>query len=425
MVGIRSHHVEAVVSPGSLFASRDFRLLLAGQTTSQLGTQVSGVALPLLAVLTLQASALQIGLINAASVLPVALLGLPAGAWLDRMRRRPVLVASDALRAAVLATVPVAAAFGVLTLAQLVVVSLLVGIGRVFFDIGYRSYLPSVIGRDQVLAGNASLELVRASGQIVGPGLGGALVGLLNAANVLAIQTATFVVSAVTLLGIRAREPDPVVDPTGPRLAGQIIEGLRYLWRNRLLRATAVASAASNLSFALASAVSILFMSRTLGLSPLVIGLVLGGGSAAVMLGAAFTPRLATAVGSARLVWLSLAVTSPLTVLGALAQPGWGVLLLVGGGTVVGELGQIIYAITSVSLRQRVCPDHLLGRVNATMTVLIMGLFPLGAVVGGVLGELVGLRVTLLVAGAVLAVAPVVLYGALRHFRDVEDATPS
>ena len=424
MVGIRSHHVEAVVSPGSLFASRDFRLLLAGQTTSQLGTQVSGVALPLLAVLTLQASAFQIGLINAASMLPFALLGLPAGAWLDRMRRRPVLAASDALRAAVLATVPVAAAFGVLTLAQLVVVSLLVGIGRVFFDIGYRSYLPSVIGRDQVLAGNASLELVRASGQIVGPGLGGALIGLLNAANVLIIQTATFVVSAVTLLGIRAREPDPVVDPTGPRLAGQIVEGLRYLWRNRLLRATAVASAASNLSFALASAVSILFMSRTLGLSPLVIGLVLGGGSAAVMLGAAFTPRLATAVGSARLIWLSLAVTSPLTVLGALAQPGWGVVLLV-AGTVAGELGQIVYAITSVSLRQRVCPDHLLSRVNATMTVVIMGLFPLGAVAGGVLGELVGLRVTLLVAGAVLAVAPVVLYGALRHLRDVEDVAPS
>ena len=408
------------MSPGSLFASRDFRLLLAGQATSQLGTQVSGVALPLLAVLVLEAGSLEIGLINAAATLPFALVGLPAGAWLDQMRRRPVLVASDVLRAAVLATIPVAALLGVLSVAQLLAVSLLVGVGRVFFDIGYRSYLPSVVGRDHVLAGNASLEFVRATGQIVGPGLGGALVSVVSAANVLLIQAATFAVSAVTLLRVRALEPDPVPDPTGPGLAGQVVEGLRFVWRHPLLRATAVASAASNLSFALASAVSIVFMSRALGLSPVGIGLVLSGGSAAVMVGAALTTKVAKAVGSARLIWLSLAVTSPLTVLGALAHPGSGLVLLV-IGIVAGELGQIVYAITSVSLRQRVCPDHLLGRVNATMTVLIMGLFPLGALAGGVLGELIGARGALLVAGAALGVAPVTLYVALRHIRDIED----
>ena len=216
-----------------------------------------------------------------------------------------------------------------------------------------------------------------------------------------------------------------MVDPTGPRLAGQIVEGLRYLWRNRLLRATAVASAASNLSFALASAVSILFMSRTLGLSPLRHRpgprRRVGGGHARRRLhpeagdrgrlGPAdlAEPRRHQSADRARAPWPSRA----------------GEFILLVAGTVAGELGQIVYAITSVSLRQRVCPDHLLGRVNATMTVVIMGSFPLGAVVGGVLGELVGLRITLLVAGAVLAVAPVVLYGALRHVRDVEDVTPS
>lgn len=412
------------MSPGPLFASRDFRLLLAGQTASQLGTQVSSVALPLLAVLVLEAGSLEIGLINAAATLPFALVGLPAGASLDRMRRRPVLVASDVLRAAVLATIPIAAVLGVLSVAQLVVVSLLVGVGRVFFDIGYRSYLPSVVGRDHVLAGNASLEFVRASGQIVGPGLGGVLVSVVSAANVLLIQAVTFAVSALTLLGIRTREPDPVLNPAGPGLAGQVVEGLRFVWRHPLLRATAVASAAGNLSFALASAVSIVFMSRTLGLSPLGIGLVLSGSSAAVMVGAALTTKLAKVVGSGRLIWLSLAVTSPLTVLGALAQPGWGIILLF-LGAVAGELGQIVYAITSLSLRQRVCPDHLLARVNATMTVLIMGLFPLGALAGGVLGELVGARGALLVASAALGVAPVVLYVALRHLRDLEEVPAS
>ncbi|HLL63810.1 MAG TPA: MFS transporter, partial [Propionibacteriaceae bacterium] len=377
------------MSPGSLFASRDFRLLLAGQTTSQLGTQVSSVALPLLTVLTLQATAFDVGLISAASTLAFALVGLPAGVWLDQLRRRPVLIASDVLRAVVLATIPTAALLGVLTVTQLVVVSLVVGLGRVFFDVGYRSYLPSVIGRDRVLAGNASLEFVRASGQVAGPGLGGALVSVASAANVVVIQAVTFAVSAVTLLAVRTAEPPPAVDPVRPRLGRQIVDGLSFVWHNRLLRATAAASAASNLSFALASAVTILFMSRTLGLSPAAIGLVLAGGSGAVMVGAALTTRIAEDVGSARLIWLSLAVTSPLSVLGVLAQPGWGLILLV-VGMVAGELGQIVYAITSVSLRQHLCPDNFLGQVNATMTVLIMGLLPLGAVLGGVLGELVG-----------------------------------
>lgn len=401
----------------SLFVSRDFRLLLAGQTASQLGTQVSAVALPFLAVVILQAGPFEVGLINAAATLPFALLALPAGAWLDRVRRRPVLVASDVLRAVLLATVPLAAAFGVLSLTQLVVVALLAGLGRVFFDIGYRSYLPSLVGRDRVLSGNSALELVRSSGQILGPALGGLLVTVVSAANVLLVQAVAFAVSALTLLGIRTREADPARSRDGSTLRDQIMEGLRYVGREPVLRATALASGLGNLSFALASAVWFPFMAQVLGLGPAVIGLVLGGGSAAVMIGAALTPRVARAVGSVRLVWLSLAVTAPLSLLGALAQPGWWGIALLGLGTVAGELGQIVYAISSVSLRQQVCPDRLLGRVNATVTTLIMALFPVGALLGGALGEVLGPRGALLVAGAVAVAAPAVLYPALRHRR--------
>ncbi len=155
---------------------RDFRLLLIGQTTSQLGSQVSAVAIPLLAVLTLGASPLQLGLVTAAGTVAFAVVGLPAGAWLDRCRRRPVLVASDLARAALPATIPLAALLGVLTITQLVVVSLLAGLARVFFDIGYQSYLPTVVGEDGLLTGNSARETVRASGQIAGPGVGGWLV---------------------------------------------------------------------------------------------------------------------------------------------------------------------------------------------------------------------------------------------------------
>ncbi len=417
--------------PRSLRAHRDFRLLLLGQTTSQLGAQVSGVAVPLLAVLTLDAGPLEVGLVSASSTVAFALIGLPAGAWLDRWRRRPVLVVADVARAALLATIPVAAALGVLTIGQLVVVSLLSGVARVFFDVGYQSYLPSVIGRDRVLARNSAMETVRASGQVVGPGLGGTLVGLVGAANVIALQAVTFAVSAVSLLAIRTPEPVPQVHGDRPRLRRQIADGLAFVLRNRVLRAIALTSAASNVAFALASAVTIPFLSRTLGLSPAAIGLVLAAGSLTVMAGAALTTRASARWGSARIIWLALAVSGPFTVLTPLARPDsvtWVVLLVVAFGA--GELGQIVYAITSLSLRQRLCPDHLLGRVTATMRVLIMGAVPVGALLGGALGEVLGVRATLWVCAAVLVLAPVPVWVVLRGYREVDDlpawaATPA
>ena len=411
------------MSRGSLLAHRDFRLLLLGQTTSQLGTQVSGVAIPLLAVLTLHASPFQLGLVTASSTLAFAVVGLPAGAWLDRLRRRPVLVASDLARAVLLATIPVAALWGVLTITQLVVVSLLAGAARVFFDVGYQSYVPSVVGKDQVLAGNASMETLRASGQVVGPGVGGWLVSVLGAATVVAIEAVTFAVSALSLIAIRARETVAAPSEHRPPLSSQIKDGLVFVARNPVLRATAVASSASNFAFALASAVTFIFLARELRLSPTAIGLLVAAGSVSVMGAAAATPRLSRRYGSARIIWLSLAVSGPVNLVTPLAQPGWSVIVVVLGAA-VSNAGQIVYAVTNVSLRQRLCPEQLLSRVSATMRFLILGCFPLGALIGGALGELVGLRVTLWVSGLVITLAPVRLYLALRRTREVEELSP-
>jgi MFS family permease len=404
----------------ALLASRDFRLLLGGQLTTQLGTHLGGIALPLLAVVDLHASTFEVGLIAAASTLAFALIGLPAGAWLDRWPRRPVLVASDVVRALVYATIPVAAWLGVLTVAQLVIVAFLAGIGRVFFDVGYQSYLPTVVGRDRLLAGNSGMELMRSAGQIAGPALGGFLVALWGAANVLLAQAASFAVSAATLLGIRAHESPADPDARAGALWHRVGEGIRFVAGDRVLRATAIASAACNLSFAIASAVTIVFLARDLGQPAWVIGLIISPGAIAVAIGAAATPRAARRIGSARIVWFSLAVTAPLSLLVVFATPGWGLLFAV-AGFAIGELGQIVYAITNVSLRQRICPDRILARVNATMRFAIMALFPLGAILGGVLGELIGTRWTLLVAGVVALAAPFVVFRALRGRRDVEE----
>lgn len=302
------------MSSRSPFHRRDFRLLLLGQTTTQLGTQVSGVAIPLLAVVTLDASPLQLGLVTASGTVAFALIGLPAGAWIDRRRRRPLLVAADAARAALLATIPLAAFLGTLTIAQLMIVSLLAGVARVFFDVGYQSYLPSVVGRAGLLHGNAAMETVRACGQVAGPGAGGWAVTVLGAANVVLAQAVTFAVSAASLLAIRAPEPPP--RPRQGSLVAEVGEGLAFVARTRVLRATAITSAAGNFSFAIASAASFVFMVRTLGLAPGAIGLVLAAGSLAALAGAALTPRLARRVGSARVIWLSLAVTGPVGLLG-------------------------------------------------------------------------------------------------------------
>jgi MFS family permease len=408
------------MSSGSPLRRHDFRLLLLGQTTSQFGAMVSGVAIPLLAVLTLHASPLQLGIVNASTTVAFALIGLPAGAWVDRWRRRRILIAADLVRAGLLASIPAAWLLGWLGIPQLIVVALLAGVARVFFDVGYQSYLPTVIGPDHVLAGNSALETVRASGQVLGPGLGGWLVALLGAADVVLIQAATFLVSAACLIGIRTRERVLERHPDRPRLRAQIAEGWHVVRGTPALRATAATSAAGNFAFAIASSVTVLFMVQTLRLTSTAIGFVLALSGLSVVIGAALTPWLARRIGSARIIWLPLAVTGPLTMLGVLARPGW-LLGLLGLSTVAGELGQITYAITSVSLRQRLCPPNLLGRVNATMRFLIMGLFPVGALLGGVLAEVIGLRGTLAVAFGIVAVSPLPTYRAVRHARDVED----
>jgi MFS family permease len=409
-------------SSNSSARGRDFRLLLAGQTATQLGTQVSGVAVPLLAVLVLHASPLGLGVVNAASTVAVLLIGLPAGAWLDRVRIRPVLIASDVARAVLLLSVPLAAVLQVLTFAQLVVVSLLAGFARVLFDVGFQSYVPAVVGQAQVLRGNSALEFARTSGQVVGPGIGGALVTITGAASAFVVDAVSFLVSAVSLLAIRTPEATRV-EVVRPRLRTEVAEGVRLVLRNRMLRSIGLASALSNLQFALASAATVIFLTRVLQLSGLGVGLLVGAGAGAAMLGAACTPRLADLLGSARVVWVALLLAAPFALLGAFAQPGPLVSLVV-ISTLLSEVGQIVYAITSVSIRQRLCPPQLLGRVNATMRVLILGLFPAGALLGGVVGDLAGPRAVLIVSGALGLLCPVVAWTGLRGARDVEQLPP-
>jgi MFS family permease len=408
----------------TLWRSRDFRLVTLGQSVTQLGTEVTSIAFPLTAIGLLHATAFQLGVLVAAQNGAFLLIALPAGVWLDRRRRRPVLIATDVVRAAALAAVTVSAAAGRLSFGLLLVVAAVMSLMRVVFEVGYQTYLPSIVDRRDLVTGNATVETIRASGQIAGPGLGGWLVQLAGAANALLADAVSFLVSAFCLVRVRTAETAPAsIDQRG-RLH-QAREGIRFVWADPVLRGIAATSALSNLLFVAANALNILFLVKVVGVSAGTAGMIFSIGSAAAVLAAAVTTRLARWLGSARVIWLSAAVTSPFSVLVLFTYDDWRLVFFVLGIVVSGG-GQLVYAITQLSYRQAVVPPEILGRVNATVRFLVMGLLPVGGLLGGGLGTLLGVRETLLIVAIGLTLAPgFLVFSPLRRVREVTELSPS
>ncbi|MEV7044894.1 MFS transporter [Amycolatopsis sp. NPDC051061] len=403
---------------GSLFFHADFRRLWAGDTASQFGTSIGYTAIPLLAAVTLAATPFEMGLLTAAETLAFLVLGLPAGVWVDRLRRRRVMLTADFARFALLLTVPLAWWAGVLTLVQLLLVVLFTGVATVFFDIAYQSYLPSLVGRERLLEGNAKLQAVQSVAQIAGPSGAGVLVQLVSAASTVLLTGFGYLTSALCLLRIRAVEPEP--EPAGQsRLLPRIAEGLRFVFSDKPLRAIVACTSTANLFNAALNAVLVLFLTRTIGLQPVAVGALLSTGGAGGILGALCSGALTRRLGQSRAIWLVPLVTMPASLLVPPAAPGWRV-WLAGCGLVVSGFGLIVYNVAQVSYRQAICPDRLLGRMNASVRFVVWGTIPLGGLLGGGLGEWLGLRgaVWVAVAGETAAMLWV-LFSPLRHMRDL------
>jgi MFS family permease len=410
--------------PAGLWRHHDFRQLWAAETVSQVGTQVTQLAFPVLAVTLLAATPLEMGVLTALETAAFLLIGLPAGAWVDRWRRQRVLVMSDLVRAAGLASLPVAWVLDLLTLLQLFVVAALIGTATVFFDVAYQSYLPVLVDRDQIVDGNGKLESSREVAHMAGPGLAGLLLKVLSAPVLIAADALSFLLSALFIS--RIRRVDDVPDRADRRpLRVEIAEGLGFVVRHPLLRRIVACTGTSNLFSAITSTLLVLFALRTLGLSQSTLGLVLSAGAVGGLLGAVTGPRFARLVGEGRAIPLSVllllpfAACAPLAVLGAPA-----VLLAV--STFGFSWGTVAYNITQVSFRQRLCPPALLGRMNASVRFLVFGTMPLGGLLGGVLGTWFGVVPALwvAVAGQVLAALPVTLSPliGMRELPDARDA---
>jgi MFS family permease len=409
-----------VTRPAGLWQHRDFRQLWAAETVSQIGTQVTQLALPVVAVTYLAASPLQMGYLTALETVAFLVIGLPAGAWVDRWRRKRVLVTADVVRAVTLASLPIAYLAGVLTLGQLFVVAAVTGAATVFFDVAYQSYLPSLVHRDQIVDGNGKLEASRAVAQVAGPGAAGVLLRVVGAPLLIALDAVSFLLSALFIGAIR--QPDRVPDrSTRRRLRTEIGEGLSFVVRHPLLRRIVACTGTSNLFSMITTTLLVLFALRELDLSETDLGFVLSAGAVGGLLGAVTAARFARRVGEGRAIPLSVLVALPFAALTPLAALGAPVPLLVlsqfGFSWVV-----VVYNVTQVSFRQRLCPPQLLGRMNASVRFLVFGTMPVGGLLGGALGTWLGVVPTLWIAvgGQALAAAWVTL-SPLLGLRDLPD----
>jgi MFS family permease len=400
----------------TLWRHRDFLLLWSGETVSHVGTTVGQLAVPLLAVTALCATPWEMGLLTAAGTAAFLLVGLPAGALLDRVRRRPVMIAADLARFALFGSVPLAWWFGVLTFPQVLVVVLVGGAATVFFDVAYQSVLPSVVGREGLVEGNTKLESTRGAADAAGPALGGGLVQLVGAANAVLLDAVSFLVSAAALARMRGHEEVPA--RSGRSLRAEIGEGLRYVLGHRLLRAITACTGTANLFGGAMMAVQVIYLATELDLPAGAVGLVLSAAGAAGVAGALTAGWWIRRFGQARVVVGALLVTGPPVLLVASGSPVLFAVALAAEG-----YGGVLYNVAQVSFRQSICPDRLLGRMNASIRFLVWGTIPLGGLLGGALGELLGLRVTLLVAAIGIVLAPAwVLFSPLRRLRDLPGA---
>jgi MFS family permease len=401
-----------------LLREHDFRQLFVANTISQVGSQMSLLALPLVAVLALDASNFEVGALAACGTLAFLLVGLPAGAWVDRMRRRNVLIVGDVGRALVLGSVPLAWALGVLSMPQLYLVALVTGVFTVFFDVAYQSYLPHLVGRDNLVEGNAKLEAVRAVSQIAGPTIAGLVIQALTAPVAVALDAASFVGSALFVGRVSRREQLPERRPDA-HLGKEVMEGLRFVFGNRLLRAIAMSIASYNLLSGIRTAMLIVLLARVLHLPAGMIGLFFSIASVGGLLGALTARKIAARVGQGPAIWIPVAVIAPFQLLIPMAQRGW-LLWAAAFAYLVIWFCVSVNNITQVSFRQGLTPERLLGRMNATMRFLVWGTAPLGALAGGALGQLLGARPTLWVAaiGGLIPVLPV-FFSPLRTMREL------
>jgi MFS family permease len=406
----------------SLWRHGDFLKLWVGDTISQFGSQISFLAIPLTAAILLHATPLEMGILGTIEMLPFLLISLPAGVWVDRLPRRRILISGDLVRAVALGTIPAIwfVQRDLLGMPWLYLTAIVGGTATVFFDAAYQAYLPSLVERSQLIEGNTKLEVSRSTAQLTGPGFAGVLISLITAPLTIALDSLSFAASALAVALIRKPEPAPQPRPAGQAggMLAEIREGVGVITGSPILRSIAACTATSNLSTSIAFAAFIIFMTRDLALDPARIGLIFAIGNVGGLAGALVAGRVPKVIGTGpaivggalfgtSILWLNAAATTETAV---------PILILTG---LTSQMGNQIYNINQVSLRQAITPDRLQGRMNASMRFIVWGTIPIGSFIGGVLATLIGVRQGILV-GTLLALTAwlFVFFSPVRGLRE-------
>ena len=403
---------------GKLWRHPDFLKLWAGESVSVFGSQVTVLAVPTVAILILHAGPFQVGILSALEFLAFPTLGLVAGVYADRLRRRPIMIICDIGRALALGSIPVAFLLNLLTLEQLYFVALLTGIFTVFFDVCYQSYLPALVDRPNLIEGNTKLEITRSTAQVAGPAVAGFLIQLIGGAKAVAVDAVSFFLSALALASITKPEPEPRPS-TASGASGfipEMREGIDVVFRNPILWRIAACTATTNLgSNMVFGAVFLVFAYRQLHLSAGVVGVVFALSSVGALAGAFLAGWVARRLGIGPTLGVMVIVGGLALLATPLALVGVPAVILATTGFIEG-LTIPIYNINQVSLRQAITPDRVQGRMNATMRTIVWGTIPLGAFIGGILGTSIGLVQTIVLGGilSTLAASWIVLGPVIR-----------
>ncbi|WP_326567736.1 MFS transporter [Amycolatopsis rhabdoformis] len=404
---------------GGLLRTKDFRRLWLADALSQVGSRIDLLAIPLLATTVLSASVFEVSLLKTLATLPYLVLGLQVGAWCDRIRQRPVLVAADLGRVVLIGSIPFAAVAHLLTLWHLFAVVLLAGVFGVLFDVAHQTYLPHLVARADLPEANARLQTNASVAAVAGPSLAGLVIEYLGYAGAMAADAASYLWSALWLR--RIETPDVPGERSGRHLRHEIAEGLKAVLDDPILRAITVHGAVSSLFQSMFTAINVVFLSRELGLSPVAIGLLSTVSLTGALLASAIARPLGQKAGAARALTAAAVVYGGSFLLNGFTTPGWGLSWYVGGGFAAG-FGIILMNVYAVSFRQAVAPRRLLGRVTSVSTTLLRGMVALGSLAGGVLAEVTSLRTTLFVVGVGLTLSTgILLASPLRKLRDLPD----
>lgn len=408
----------------SLWRSRTFLLLWSGQTAGDVGAQVATIAVPLLAATVLHAGVFEVSLLTLFAWAPYLIISLPAGVLADRVDRRRLMIACDLGRAVLMTSLPVVALVARLTLIYLYAVVTLTGILTVLFTVAYRTELPRLVSAAKLVDANAKVTMSGHFADLIGPALGGALIGLVGAARTFFTNGLTFLVSAATLALIREAPHDRTGTERVP-LRAAIREGLAFIRQDRILLGILGCTTAANFFVMATHGIDVIFLTRDLHATSLQVGLAFSLGAVGGLAAGTVADRLTRKVGTARMIWLSMIVPGPLYLLIPLARPGWG-LVLFGLGFAAFGANTMLYNVAALSYRQRVTPAPLLGRVNASFLWICYGAIPLGALFGGTLASHTSVRAALVVSVlGMWAAGLFVVFSPLRTMRDMPAATPA